>query len=112
MAIELNILDGTARMRIFDRFDSSCYLDFKGVSEKLMINQTVRDIEVDVSSLKYMDSAALGMLLLLDEKAFKAKKSVTLISVPGPVSEILKVANADKLFAIKLPNGVKLELRK
>lgn len=112
MAIELNVLDDTARMRIFDRFDSSSYLDFKRLSETLMTNKAVQNIEVDVSSLKYMDSAALGMLLLLDEKAFKAKKSVTLISVPGPVSEILKVANADKLFTIKLPSGVKLELRK
>jgi anti-anti-sigma factor len=99
-------------MIILDRFDSSNYAEFKNVCEKIFSNKSIQTISVDVSSLEYMDSAAMGMLMLLDEKAEAARKKVTLISVPGRVAEILKTANADKLFSINLPSGIKLDLRK
>ena len=53
----------------------------------------------------------MGMLVQLNENARQAKKSVSLTSVPGRVSEILKIANADKLFAIHLPSGLDLKLK-
>lgn len=59
-----------------------------------------------------MDSSAMGMLMILDEKAEQAKKSVTLTSAPGPVANMLKTANADKLFTINLPSGMKYDFRK
>jgi anti-anti-sigma factor len=99
-------------MVVRDRFDASCYMEFKGIVEQIMSNKLIKTISVDVSTLEYMDSAAMGMLMLLDEKAEALKKTVTLISVPGRVADILKTANADKLFSIHLPNGIKLDLRK
>ena len=112
MTIQTQIQGNTLQMIIRDRFDSSSYVEFKNISEQVFANHAIQFISVDVSTLEYMDSAALGMLMLLDEKAEAAKKTVTLISVPGRVAEILKTANADKLFAINLPNGIKLDLRK
>lgn len=111
MGIEIQILDKTARIRIFDNFDSSSHTVFKQAYSPLLTNAAVQNIEVDVSNLGYMDSAALGMLVQLDAKAKIAKKTTSLISVPGDVSKILKVANADKLFSINLPSGMKLNLR-
>jgi HptB-dependent secretion and biofilm anti anti-sigma factor len=112
MSIKTQIQDTTFKMIIQDRFDSSSYGEFKNICEQIFSNKSIQDISVDVSSLEYMDSAAMGMLMLLDEKAEATKKKVTLISVPGRVAEILKTANADKLFSINLPNGIKLDLRK
>ena len=112
MTIQTQIQDTTFQMIIQDRFDSSSYTEFKNIVEQIMANKLIKSISVDVSSLEYMDSAAMGMLMLLDEKAEALKKSVSLISVPGRVADILKTANADKLFSINLPNGIKLDLRK
>jgi len=112
MAIQTQIQGDTFQMMVSDRFDSSSYMEFKNIVEQIMSNKSIKTISVDVSSLDYMDSAAMGMLMLLDERAEAIKKTVTLISVPGRVADILKTANADKLFAICLPNGIKLDLRK
>ena len=111
MSIEIKILANTAQIKISDCFDFSSYTAFKQAYSPLIANVEIHAIEVDVSGLAYMDSAALGMLVQLDATAKIAKKSLTLISVPGRTAAILKMANADKLFTINLPSGVKLDLR-
>ncbi len=55
---------------------------------------------VDLSDANYMDSSALGMLLLLREHA-KAHGGVVIIEQPSkPIDNILKVANFEQLFTI------------
>ena len=111
MSIEAKVQGNSAQLIIKDRFDASSYQDFKHYYTPLIASSAVRSIEVDVSALNYMDSAALGMLMQLDVVAKDAGKTITLIGVPGRVSNILKMAHADKLFTINLPNGVKMNLR-
>ncbi|HEX5337960.1 MAG TPA: STAS domain-containing protein [Gallionella sp.] len=110
MTINTQTQGNKARMIISDPFDSSVYKEFKNAYAPLLADPAVHTIAIDLSGTKYLDSAALGMLVQLDAVAKSAKKTVTLISVPGRVSEILKVANADKLFSINLPSGMKLDL--
>ncbi len=111
MTIEILNSGNTARMKITERFDSSVYQDFKKAYTPLIADGVVKKIEVDVSSLEYMDSAALGMLMQLNENARNVNKIVSLVGVPGRVAEILKVAHADKLFTINLPSGMAMNLR-
>lgn len=111
MAIEILTSGSIARIKITEHFDSSVYQDFKKAYAPLIADGTVGKIEVDVSGLEYMDSAALGMLMQLNENARNANKSVSLVGVPGRVAEILKVAHADKLFTINLPSGMAMNLR-
>lgn len=111
MAIDIHTLGKSARMKITDRFDSSTYADFKRAYKPLITTPELQTIEIDVSALVYMDSAALGMLVELDGTAKIAKKSIVLVGVPGRVANILKTASADKLFTINLPSGVKMDLR-
>lgn len=111
MSIDVQIMGNTARMKISDRFDSSLYKPFKHAYSLLIINDAVQVIEVDVSGVAYLDSAAMGMLVQLDESAKNARKSMALISVPGRVADILKLAHADKLFTINLPSGMKLDMK-
>ncbi len=111
MTIDRQIFGEIGRITIKDRFDASVYQDFKHATVVLINDPDVKKIEVDLSGTQYLDSAALGMLAQLNEKGSKSKKTITLISIPGRVAEILKVANADKLFSIYLPSGVKLDLK-
>ena len=111
MSIEVKLHEKLAQLIITDKFDSSSYMLFKQAYRPLIINSAVRHIEVDVSGLNYLDSAALGMLMQLDEATKAAGKSIVLIGVPGRVANILKIINADKLFTINLPSGVKMDLR-
>lgn len=111
MGIEIRTQGSVTRIIISNCFDSSRYIDFKKAYAPLIANPDIKMIEVDVSGLEYMDSAALGMLVQLNENAKSVKKSIALVGVPGRVAEILKVAHADKLFSINLPSGMKLNLR-
>lgn len=56
---------------------------------------------VDLSRVDYMDSAALGMLLLLREHAGDLKDRVRLRAPGDQVRKILEVANFHKLFHIE-----------
>lgn len=111
MTIDVQLTGNKARIIISARFDSSVYKEFKQTYAPLINNSAIQAIEVDVSGVEYLDSAALGMLVQLNEHTQSAKKSISLVSVPGRVSDILKTASADKLFTINLPSGMKMELR-
>lgn len=112
MAIDIDVMGSKARLKISAPFDSNTYPDFKRKYEPLIDNKTVQLIEVDISALDYIDSGALGMLVLLNERAKNTGKTMTLVSVPGKVADVLKIANVDKLFSIYLPSGVKLDMGK
>ena len=56
---------------------------------------------VDLHGVAYMDSSALGMLLVLRDKAAGVNKSVAISCAPGIVRDILTVANFGKLFPLE-----------
>ena len=51
--------------------------------------------------MDYLDSSALGMLMLLNERAKVVNKPVALLNTSGVVSQVLGVANFSKIFNIK-----------
>jgi len=57
-----------------------------------------------MSKLDYLDSSALGMLMLLNERAKAVSKSIALVCPSDVVKQVLEVANFNRLFTIR--NGV------
>lgn len=55
---------------------------------------------VDLSNAEYMDSSALGMLLLLREHARCHRGAVYLERPSSQIDAVLKMANFEKLFSI------------
>ncbi len=60
----------------------------------------ISQIILDVAGIDYIDSAALGMFLLLRDAASKKHISVTLKSPQGQVKKIFDVSRFDQLFKI------------
>ncbi|HLN23468.1 MAG TPA: STAS domain-containing protein [Patescibacteria group bacterium] len=60
----------------------------------------IRTMSVDLEHLDYMDSAGLGMLLTLRDRAGKANVQVRLVKPQGDVKELLSLACFDTLFSI------------
>jgi len=83
------------------RFDISSHRDF-GISYKDKIND-VDKIIIDMSSVKYMDSSALGMLLVLRERSGEDESSINIINISDDIKKILLTANFQKLFDINRP---------
>lgn len=93
--------DGSkAVIMLSGRFDFNTHREFRSAYEHLVTDTEIREIEVDFSGVDYLDSSALGMLLMLRDKASGAGKEVALANVRGNVKQVLDIANFGKLFKI------------
>ena len=84
---------------ISGRFDFNIHQEFrkayekaKGVASKYIVN---------LNETQYIDSSALGMLLLLRDSAGGDKSDVTIISSNEDVRKILTISNFGKLFKMQ-----------
>lgn len=94
------IANGSAVIRLQGRFDFSSHRDFREASEQALAEADCRNVAVDLGDVDYLDSSALGMLLMLRDKAQAVGKSVSLDRCRGAVRQVLEIANFGKLFAI------------
>lgn len=101
MQVKVQIDNGKARLSLNGRFDFNSHREFRNAYEEAIKGYKVDDVEVDLGGVDYIDSSALGMLLLFKEKAAVENKKVILVNCHGTVLQILKVANFDKLFVIR-----------
>ena len=79
------------------RFDYSCHKQFK---QAFVSESAVKLYEVNLSKVTYLDSSALGMLLLLRDHASLDNAKIRLVNVNNTVIDILKIANFHRLFDI------------
>jgi len=91
---------GKAVVKLSGRFDFNTHREFRGAYEPLVADTSVRSVVVDFSGVDYLDSSALGMLLMLRDKLGGANKDVALTGVRGNVKQVLDIANFGKLFQI------------
>lgn len=80
------------------KFDFQLYDEFRA-SYAETAGQGV-DYVVDLTDTEYLDSSALGMLLLLREHAGGEASSIEITQASPEVRKILDVANFGKLFKI------------
>lgn len=91
---------GKATIQLVGRFDFNTHREFRGAYEPLVGDASIRSVVVDFSGVDYLDSSALGMLLMLRDKLGGASKEITLVGVRGNVKQVLDIANFGKLFQI------------
>jgi len=91
---------GKAVIKLTGRFDFNTHREFRGAYEPLVGDAEIRNVVVDFSGVDYLDSSALGMLLMLRDKLGGASKEVALTGVRGNVKQVLDIANFGKLFPI------------
>ena len=101
MDINVQIHGRSARISAVGRFDFKVHRDFQDAYKPLLDNPALREIEIEMDKLVYIDSSALGMLLQLDERARAVNKTIALLNTSGTVSKMLDVANFSKLFNIR-----------
>ena len=94
------IQGGKAVVRLMGRFDFSAHRDLRDSCSTLLESADVRELDLDMGGVEYMDSSALGMLLLLKERADAASKRVALHNYKGTVRQVLDIANFGKIFSI------------
>jgi len=96
------------QINITGRFDYKVSQEFRDTYRQVPGQEGVA-YYVNLSDANYMDSSALGMLLLLREHA-KCRGGVVFIERPSEqVDNILKVANFEQLFTINYTSPVSVE---
>ena len=90
--------EGVVDIDVSGRFDFSLQKDFRAAYRDCPPGLKYR---VNLGNVDYLDSAALGMLLLLRQYAGDGMDGVSLCHAPEVVSKILKVASFDRIFRIE-----------
>ncbi|RVU30075.1 STAS domain-containing protein [Neptunomonas marina] len=101
MPISASVSDDKRHVNISisDRFDYSLHQPFRDSYKD--VKQSGVTYKLDLSQASYMDSSALGMVLLLKEHA-DGQGSKVVIAKPHPsVAKILKIANFDRFVTIE-----------
>ena len=101
MAVTSEISDdgATLTIKISGRFDFSSHQDFRKAYES--VSQPNLGFVIDMSSAEYLDSSALGMLLLMREHAGGDQADIRIVNCRPQIKNILKVANFAKLFKVE-----------
>lgn len=89
--------DNSTIIKVKGRFDFSCHGAFR---DAYMAAPAGTDFVVDMGETSYIDSAALGMLLLLREHAQQQGARVAIANCKGQTHEVLQIANFHRLFKI------------
>jgi len=100
MQVSVVSADGRSVIRLLGRFDFNSHREFREAVDKALSAADSRVVEVDLGSVEYLDSSALGMLLMLRDKAHGVGKTVSLANCRGAVRQVLDIANFGKLFSI------------
>ena len=88
-------------IRLGGRFDFNAHRKFREATEQHLQDLKCREIVIDLTQVDYADSSALGMLLLLRDKATTTKQAVSIRTIgSSSVHKVLSIANFDKIFNI------------
>ena len=99
MTIEVNkSSDGKIiTINVGENFDFAHHKEFR---ESYRNEAPGSNYVINMSQAKYLDSSALGMLLMLRKHAGGDASSITLQAVPEEVRQVLEIANFHKIFKI------------
>jgi anti-anti-sigma factor len=81
-----------------NRFDYAFHRKFDEQYSPLLQDQQCKEIILDFSSVEYLDSAAIGMIVLLHKKCSNLQKVAKIKGAKGQTANILDMAHMQKLF--------------
>lgn len=89
----------TLTLTLDGRFDFSVEREFREAFTQYEESDSL--YRVELSAVSYMDSSALGMLMVLKRHADKRTSKVILCRPTETVAKVLGIAKFDKLFTVE-----------
>ena len=80
------------------RFDFSHHQKFQESLKDLICDANVERVILDFSVVEYIDSAALGMMMMWQKRASASSKKICIKGVRGSAAQVLSMANMQRLF--------------
>jgi len=99
MNISQNLLGTTVEFLLSGKFTFSDHDSFRTIIEKIKDSNT-KSVIIDFSGVDFIDSAALGMLLIAREEGDKYAVQISLRGAQGQIEKMFKVSKFDSLFTL------------
>lgn len=95
--VDVDKKDSTVIIRLTGNFDYQCHREFR---DAYRYEPEASRFVIDLHRAEALDSAALGMLLLLRDHAGREKCDITITGSHPNIKRIFEIASFDKLFKI------------
>ena len=101
MAVTKQIADDgkVLTISISGRFDISSFKEFGQAYKDELVS--VSKVIIVMAECEYLDSSALGQLLMLRERSGGEKEKIDIVNLSPALKNIFKMTNFDKLFNIE-----------
>lgn len=83
-----------------ERFTAVDAMTFRRVAESLQ-GESVRSVIIDMKDVDYIDSAAMGLLVLVRDNLIQHRIDMKVRSPRGQVKKAFDIFNFDQLFTIE-----------
>lgn len=97
----VSLASNTATISLSGHFTFNAHREFKAAYDRLLADSKVGNIVVNLAEVNYLDSSALGMLLLLRDHTQNANKSLVLSSPSSIAERTFDIAGFYSMFAIR-----------
>lgn len=98
--IRTSALSDTATIALSGRFTFNAHREFKATYDRLIADSGIGRIVVNLAEVDYLDSSALGMLLLLRDHVQTTNKSLALSNPSSIVARTFDLAGFYTMFTI------------
>lgn len=88
----------TATVVLPNRFDYGYHKEFQRQCTEHIEDKTIDGIIFDFSRVEYVDSAALGMMMMWQRRASASNKKMFIKGAKGATAQILEMANMQRIF--------------
>jgi anti-anti-sigma factor len=99
MEMSINSHGGSCEVRLHGAFTFADNTAFRAVIEHVGLPE-IRSFEIDFSDVDFIDSAVLGMLMILRNESAKYGQSVTIRGARGQVEKVMRMAKFDSKFTM------------
>ncbi len=99
MEYKIDIKEDTFEAKLSEKITFSDLDGFREVVKRMVESHSECNV-VDLSDVEFIDSAGLGMLLLIRDEISKTSSNLTLKSPQGQVRRMFSVARFDQMFDI------------
>jgi HptB-dependent secretion and biofilm anti anti-sigma factor len=101
MEHRLSIDAPTMTLALTGRFTFTDYQSFRDVLGALANAQSVDTLVVDLAGLDFIDSSAIGMLMVANDEAKARRQKMTIINARAQVAKALEIVAIDQVIHIQ-----------
>lgn len=98
MSVNFSVGNSVVYITVTGRLDSSERERFREINK--LVDNGVRQIEVDMAQAEFLDSSALGMLLVLRDKLKGDKSAFRIRNAGNLVKQTLEMVKFDEVFEL------------